>query len=98
MWESLPAGDWKASRRGYRYRGPTGTRVRLTPAKRLQVRLKGPDFPLGEGAPLPIVIVLRLGEHRLCLEFSEGDLDTRRGKLTARAAPPPLDCHEPTDA
>lgn len=95
---ALPAAGWKATKRGYRYRAPDGVRVRLTPGRRLKLRITGPDFPLGGVPPTPVVVVLRLGEQRLCFEFVEGTLNAKGTRLVAREAPRPSSCDEPPPA
>jgi hypothetical protein len=94
----LPAAGWKPTKRGYRYRAPDGVRVRLMPGKRLKLRIKGAEFPLGTVPPMPVVVVLRLGEQRLCFEFVDGTLNAKGTKLVAREAERPSSCNEPPPA
>jgi len=90
----LPADGWKRTKKGLKYKADDGARVVLVPQKRLKVSLKGPSFPLGDAPPVPIVVSLRVGGRRTCLEVAEGTLNAKRGRFVAKNAAAPATCDE----
>jgi len=91
---ALPATGWKRTKRGLKYKGAEGARVVLVAGKKLKIVFRGPTFPLGEASPAPIVVTLRLGGRRFCLEAADGTLNVKRGKFVAKDTASPAVCDE----
>ncbi|HEX6130798.1 MAG TPA: hypothetical protein VF044_03655, partial [Actinomycetota bacterium] len=92
----MPPAGWTLTRRGYKYRDASGTRLVIRTGKRLRMVVRGGDFALGGPAPTPIVVTLRVGAQRLCLEFPEARVKSNGRRLIAENASPPAICDEPT--
>jgi hypothetical protein len=93
----LPRGGWRLTRRGYAYRGDD-VRVTIQTGRRLKIIVRNGDFPLdGATPPVPIVVALRVGDRRLCLEFPEARLKAKGRRLIAKNAAPPETCDEPPE-
>jgi len=91
----LPATGWTPTKRGYKYRDTAGTRIVIRTGSRLKIVLRGGDFTLDGDTQTPIVIALRIGGRRLCLEFPTARLKSKGRRLIAKDASPPTVCNEP---
>jgi hypothetical protein len=91
----LPAGGWTRTRRGYKYRDGEGTRLVIRTGSRLKLAIRGGDYVLDGDASTPILVAIRIGGRRLCLEFPTAELKSNGRRLIATDASPPSVCDEP---
>jgi len=95
--KDLPAAGWSRTKRGYKYRDTDRTRVVIRTGSRLKIAVRSEGFDLGGNDPAPVVVTLRIGNRRLCLEFPDGRLKAGGRRFVAGESEPPTACNEPLD-
>lgn len=95
LWRRVPKGH-KKNPRGYRTTRAADARIAILPGKRPKLTIAAPmqdDLNLGSAAVLPVAVLLTIGEHRYCFEFTpspDDRLGTRR--LVAKMGAAPAQC------
>jgi hypothetical protein len=93
-------GTWQPKRQrgelvGYVFKSGSGpiTHVSITNGRWLRVRGRGTGLGLQLGVdPLPVGVVLELGTHRYCFEFTVAVTFKANKRLAASKHPPPVAC------